>query len=145
VDTVREPLLVLDGDFCVLAVSRSYYLTFRVDRQDVLGRPLYALGDGQWHIPALRMLLEKIIPERAAMDGFEVEHEFPRIGRRIMLLNGTVTLPNRARNKSAGMLGSRRGDDVAPRLHRRGPEGSVRFCRGEMALDVESVVSGCVG
>ena len=58
---------------------------------------------------------------------------------------GTVTLPNRARNKSAGMLGSRRSDDVAPRLHRRGPEGSVRFCGREMALDVESVVSGCVG
>jgi nitrogen-specific signal transduction histidine kinase len=87
VDTVREPLLVLDGDLRVLAVSRSYYLTFRVDRQDVLGRPLYALGDGQWHIPALRKLLEKIIPERAAMDAFEVEHEFPRIGRRVMLLN----------------------------------------------------------
>src|SRR5580704_3595398 len=87
VDTVREPLLVLDGDLCVLAVSRSYYLTFRVDRQEVLGRPLYALGDGQWHIPALRKLLEKIIPERAAMDAFEVEHEFPRIGRRVMLLN----------------------------------------------------------
>ena len=58
---------------------------------------------------------------------------------------GTVTLPNRARNKSAGMLGSRRSDNVAPGLHRRGPEGSVRFCGGEMALDVESVVSGCVG
>src|ERR1700720_4211223 len=87
VDTVREPLLVLDGDLCVLAVSRSYYLPFWVARQEVLGRPLYALGDGQWHIPALRKLLEKIIPERAAMDAFEVEHEFPRIGRRIMLLN----------------------------------------------------------
>src|SRR5580700_9713614 len=60
-------------------------------------------------------------------------------------ITGTVTLPNRARNKSAGMPGSRRSDDVAPRLHRRGPEGSVRFCGGEMALDVESVVSGCVG
>ena len=87
VDTVREPLLVLDGDLRVLAVSRSYYLTFRVHRQDVLGRPLYALSDGQWHIPALRMLLEKVIRERTAMDAFEVEHEFPRIGRRIMLLN----------------------------------------------------------
>ena len=87
VDTVREPLLVLDGDLRVLAVSRSYYLTFRVDRQDVLGRPLYALGDGQWQIPALRMRLEKIIPERAVMDAFEVEHEFPVIGRRVMLLN----------------------------------------------------------
>ena len=55
-------------------------------------------------------------------------------------LDGTVTLPNRARNKSAGMLGSRRSDDVAPRLHRRGPEGSVRFCGGEMALDVEDTM-----
>ena len=71
VDTVREPLLVLDGDLRVLAVSRSYYLTFRVDRQDVLGRPLYALGDGQWRIPALRRLLEKIIAGRAAMDAFD--------------------------------------------------------------------------
>src|SRR3984893_2569611 len=79
--------LDLDGDLRVLAVSRSYYLTFRVYRQDVLGRPLYALGDGQWQIPALRILLEKIIPERAAMDAFEVEHEFPGIGRRVMLLN----------------------------------------------------------
>jgi two-component sensor histidine kinase len=87
VDTVREPMLVLDGDLRVLAVSRSYDLTFGVHSQDVLGRPLYALGDGQWHMPALRMLLEKIIWERTAMDAFEVEHEFPRIGRRIMLLN----------------------------------------------------------
>jgi len=87
VDTVREPLLVLDGGLRVLAVSRSYYLTFQVNCQDVLGRSLYALGDGQWHIPALRILLEKVIPERSAMDGFEVEHEFPAIGRRIMLLN----------------------------------------------------------
>jgi two-component sensor histidine kinase len=87
VDTVREPLLVLDGDLRVLAVSRSFYLTFQVNREDVLGRPLYALGDGQWQIPALRILLDKIIPERAAMDAFEVEHEFPRIGRRVMLLN----------------------------------------------------------
>jgi len=87
VDTVREPLLVLDGDLRVLAVSRSFYLTFQVHRQDVLGQPLYALGDGQWHIPALRMNLETIIRERAAMDAFEVEHEFPKIGRRVMLLN----------------------------------------------------------
>ncbi len=87
VDTVREPLLVLDGDLRVLAVSRSFYVTFQVNRQDVLGHLLYALGDGQWQIPALRTLLEKIIPERAAMDAFEVEHEFPVIGRRVMLLN----------------------------------------------------------
>jgi PAS domain-containing protein len=74
-DTVREPLLVLDGDLRVLAVSRSFYQTFQVRHQDVLNRPLYALGDGQWQIPALRMLLENIIRERTAMDAFEVEHE----------------------------------------------------------------------
>jgi PAS domain S-box-containing protein len=87
VDTVREPMLVLDGDLHVVAVSRSYYQTFGVHSQDVLGRPLYALGDGQWRIPALSILLENIIRDRDAMDAFEVEHEFPRIGRRVMLLN----------------------------------------------------------
>jgi two-component sensor histidine kinase len=87
VDTVREPLLVLDDDLNVLAASRSYYMMFRVQPQDVLGQPLYSLGNGQWRIPALGMLLEKIVSARAPMDGFEVEHEFPGIGRRFMLLN----------------------------------------------------------
>jgi PAS domain-containing protein len=77
VDTVREPLLVLEGDLRVLAVSRSYYVTFRVDRQDVLGRSLYALGDGQWHIPALRILLEKIIPERPPWTRSRSSMSFP--------------------------------------------------------------------
>ncbi len=87
VDTVREPLLVLDKDLRVIAASRSFYETFRVDSQDTQGRLLYALGDGQWDIPALRTLLEKILPEQWVMDGYEVEHEFPNIGRRTMLLN----------------------------------------------------------
>ena len=87
VDTVREPLLVLDGDLTVLAVSRSYCSIFRVQYQDVLGRALYVLGDGQWRIPALHTILEKIVRERAPMDGFEVDHVFPGIGRRVMLLN----------------------------------------------------------
>ena len=87
VDTVREPLLVLDRDLRVVAASRSFYLKFHVNRQDTQGRLLYALGDGQWDIPALRALLEKILPERSVMEGYEVDHEFPEIGRRIMLLN----------------------------------------------------------
>ena len=87
VDTVREPLLVLDKDLRVIAVSRSFYLTFRVDRQHTLGFFLYDLGDGQWNIPGLRTLLEKIVPEHGVFDGYEVEHEFPTIGHRIMLLN----------------------------------------------------------
>jgi Histidine kinase/PAS fold len=87
VDTVREPLRVLDRDLRVVAASRSFYSSFEVDRDDVLGRLLYLLGDEQWDIPALRTLLEKIIPEHTAMDAFEIEHLFPGIGHRIMLLN----------------------------------------------------------
>jgi two-component sensor histidine kinase len=87
VDTVREPLLVLDKDLRVVAASRSFYLTFRVNRQETQGRLLYALGDGQWDIPALRALLEKIVPEHGVMEDYEVEHAFPSIGLRVMLLN----------------------------------------------------------
>jgi two-component sensor histidine kinase len=87
VDTIHEPLLVLDSGFSVLAASRSFYETFKVDPEHTMGCLLYALGDGQWDIPALRLLLETIIPEHVAMNGFEVDHDFPGVGRRIMLLN----------------------------------------------------------
>jgi two-component sensor histidine kinase len=87
VDTVREPLLVLDANLRVLAASRSFYLTFRVAPADTQGRLLYALGDGQWDIPKLRLLLEKIVPEHGVMEDYEVEHQFPDIGKRTMLLN----------------------------------------------------------
>ncbi len=87
VDTVREPVLVLDNDLRVIAASRSFYSAFKVKPEDTQGRLLYALGDGQWDIPALRVLLEKIIPEKGVMEGYEVEHEFPDIGHRTMQLN----------------------------------------------------------
>jgi PAS domain-containing protein len=95
VDTVREPLLVLDKDLRVIAASRSFYVTFQTDRQDTQGRLVYTLGDGQWDIPALRMLLEKILPEHSVLDGYEVEHEFPNIGRRTMLLNARTVFSER--------------------------------------------------
>ncbi len=84
---MREPLLVLDKDLRVVAASRSFYETFQADPNDTQGRLLYTLGDGQWDIPALRTLLEKILPEQSVMNGYEVEHEFPKIGLRTMLLN----------------------------------------------------------
>ena len=87
VDTVREPLLVLDKDQRVLAASRSFYQTFKVAGTDTQGKLLYALGDGQWDIPGLRLLLERIVPEHGVMGDYEVEHQFPDIGRRTMLLN----------------------------------------------------------
>jgi two-component sensor histidine kinase len=87
VDTVREPVLVLDKDLRVIAASRSFYSAFKVSPEDTKGRLLYTLGDGQWDIPKLRVLLEKIIPEKGVMEGYEVEHEFPGLGLRTMWLN----------------------------------------------------------
>ncbi|MES2341308.1 MAG: histidine kinase dimerization/phosphoacceptor domain -containing protein [Pseudomonadota bacterium] len=96
VDTIHEPLLVLDAQFCVLAASRSFYEIFQVDPEHTMGRLLYSLGDGQWNIPALRLLLETIIPEHTAMDGFEVEHDFPGLGHRNMLLNARKVIYQRS-------------------------------------------------
>jgi two-component sensor histidine kinase len=90
VDTVREPLIVLDKDLRVVAASRSFYVKFTTDPDDTQGKHFYELGDGEWDIPKLRVLLEKIIPDHGAMDEYEVEHEFPRIGRRVMLLNARI-------------------------------------------------------
>jgi len=91
-DTVREPFLVLDQEFRVTAANRSFYSTFKVNAEDTRGRLLYALGDGQWDIPALRVLLEKVIPEQGVMEGYKVEHDFPGVGPRTMLLNARKVL-----------------------------------------------------
>src|ERR1700691_4412299 len=88
VDTVREPVIVLDTGLRVIAASRSFYSTFKVSPEETQGRLLYALGDGQWDIPKLRVLLDKIIPEHGMIEDYEVEHEFPNLGHRTMCLNG---------------------------------------------------------
>ncbi len=87
VDTVRESLLVLDGDLRVVAASRSFYATFQTTPAETQGRLVYDLGTGAWNNAALRELLERIIPEHGVMDHFEVEQDFPTIGPRTMLLN----------------------------------------------------------
>jgi len=87
VDTLREPLLVLDRGLRLVAASRAFCSTFRLDIGDIIGRPLYELGGGEWNIPQLRLLLEQIIPEQGAMENYEVEHDFRLLGRRTMLLN----------------------------------------------------------
>ena len=87
VDAVREPLVVLDPDLRVVAASRSFYRTFAVAPRKTEGRLLFELGDGQWNIPGLRTVLKDIIPKRRTVEAYEVEHEFPSIGRRVMLLN----------------------------------------------------------
>ena len=87
VNTIIEPFIVLDEGFRVLTASRSFYDTFHANPDETQGRKLFELGDGQWDIPALRLLLETIIPEHTEMKGFEVAHNFPSLGRRTMLLN----------------------------------------------------------
>ncbi len=87
VDTVREPLLILDADLCVHSANRSFYQVFRVSLEETENRLIYELGNGQWDIPALRTLLEDIIPQKSMFTDYELEHNFPTIGRRVMLLN----------------------------------------------------------
>ena len=87
VNTVREALIVLDRDLRVVAANRSFYQTFGANPQDTQGQLFYDLDSGQWNIPALRRFLEEVIPQHRAIEGYEVEHEFPTIGRRTLLLN----------------------------------------------------------
>lgn len=87
VDVVREPILILDKDFRVMTANEAFYQTFQVDPKDTENNIVYELGNGQWNIPALKKLLEDILPKNTFFKGFEVTHEFPSIGRKIMILN----------------------------------------------------------
>ena len=87
VDTVREPLLILDATLRVRSANRAFYQTFHVTPGETEGHLIYELGNGQWDIPDLRTLLEDIVPKSSVFDDFELEHTFPFIGRRVMLLN----------------------------------------------------------
>jgi PAS domain S-box-containing protein len=87
INTIREPLIVLDQDLRAVTVSRSFYDFFKVTPEETLGQLIYDLGNKQWDIPKLRDLLETILPEKTTFDNYEVEHNFASIGKRIMLLN----------------------------------------------------------
>src|SRR6187402_1911124 len=87
VDTVREPLLILDATLRVQSANRAFYQTFHVSAEETEGHLIYELGNGQWDIPDLRTLLEDIVPKSSVFDDFELDHTFPAIGRRVMLLN----------------------------------------------------------
>jgi two-component system CheB/CheR fusion protein len=87
VDTVREPLIVLDQELRVVSANRSFYNTFGVSSDETEGKFVYDLGSGQWDIPRLRELLEEIIPESNSFEDFEIAHEFPLIGHRKIALN----------------------------------------------------------
>jgi PAS domain S-box-containing protein len=87
VQTIRECLIVLDPHFRVIDVNDHFLKTFKVSREETSGKVLYDLGNGQWDIPKLRELLENILPTNNPVEEFEVEHEFPHIGNKLMLVN----------------------------------------------------------
>jgi diguanylate cyclase (GGDEF)-like protein/PAS domain S-box-containing protein len=88
VSAIPEPLLVLSADLTVISANRSFYKAFKVTPQETEGQPIYQLGNRQWDIPELRGLLGGVLDKSAAFDDFEVECEFPAVGRRTVLLNG---------------------------------------------------------
>jgi PAS domain S-box-containing protein len=87
VETIREGLLVLEPDLTVRFANRSFCNIFAVAQAETVGRKFYELGDGQWDIPELRRLIQAIVSAHASVESFEVDHVFPSIGRRVMLLN----------------------------------------------------------
>lgn len=101
-DTVREALLILDDKLEVISANRSFYRTFGVTPPETIGRRIYDLGNGQWDVPALRTLLERIVPDQTTVESYEVSHEFPNLGQRTMLLNARRL--RRSAGKSSRML-----------------------------------------
>lgn len=94
VDTVREPFLILDKNLCVMAANESFYKVFQVTEKDTEGKLVYELGNRQWDIPQLQKLLEDILPQNTFFKGFEVTHDFPVIGKKVMILNARRVYPD---------------------------------------------------
>ena len=89
VETITQPLLVLDGELRVKAANRAFLQHFGVEPAETLGCLVYDLSNGQWNIPGLRRLLEEMLSQNGQVVDYRVEHDFESIGERIMLLNGT--------------------------------------------------------
>ncbi len=87
VETVREPLVILDKQLRVIRANRAFYAMFHVTQAETEQQLIYQIGDDQWDIPELRALLRDILPSDSTFDDFEVTYVFPSIGERTMLLN----------------------------------------------------------
>src|SRR6185436_3473749 len=87
IDTIREPLIILDEELRIIAASHSFYKKFDLTHEGTYDKMFYELGNGQWDIPALRTLLEQVIPKHTNVKGYEVAHDFPILGKRTMVVN----------------------------------------------------------
>lgn len=114
VDTVADPMLLLDENLCVRGASRAFFEVFQVDRYETIGQHIYELGNGQWDIADLKLLLKQVIPRSTAIIDYRVEHDFPNLGHKVMLLTArTLHHPD---NNSHLMLLSI--VDITERAHR---------------------------
>jgi PAS domain S-box-containing protein len=114
IEIVREPVLALDSDLRVVFTNRSFNITFKFTARETIGNLIYDLGNRQWDIPKLHSLLEEIIPKHNLVNGFQIEPEFPTIGKRILLLNAR-RITNSLENKRLILLTI---EDITDRIHR---------------------------
>src|SRR3989344_6583245 len=87
VDVARESFLILDAELRVVQANPTFYSNFKVTSKETEGVLLYKLGNGQWDIPELKKLLEKVLPEKKDVRDYEVTHIFETIGKKTILLN----------------------------------------------------------
>src|SRR5664279_4951684 len=87
IQTVREPVLILDRDLRVNLANQAFYDTFKVTPKQTEKKLIYKLGNGQWNIPKLKTLLEEILPKKNSFDNYEITHDFVDVGHKTMLLN----------------------------------------------------------
>ena len=111
VENEHEPLLVLSSDLKILTANHSFYDTFKVTPENTIGNFIYDLGNRQWNIPKLRILLDEILPLQTVISGYEVEYDFPGIGHKIILLNARLII----RDKTGSNIILLSMDDITAR------------------------------
>ena len=104
VETVREPLVVLDEKLRMLSANQSFYKAFAVPKEETEGSLIYELGNHQWDNPDLRRLLGEILPRNSQFSDFLVDHDFPGIGRKRMILNARKIVPSKGDAKAMILL-----------------------------------------
>jgi two-component system CheB/CheR fusion protein len=150
VETMREPLIVLDTDLKVISANRSFYQTFKVSHKETQGRFIYDLGNRQWDIPKLRQLLEEILPKNDTLDDYEIEHDFETVGPKTMLFNARrlatmqmilITIEDITERKRAEEE-LRRTYEELQAAHRRLEESQAQLIQTEKMSALGTLVAG---
>ncbi len=135
--TIRQPMLVLDRNLRVKSGNNSFYKTFRVNEQETEGRLIYEVGNSQWNIPALRTLLEDILPKKNLFTDYELTHNFQDIGKRVMLLNAREIMTEQTEEKLILLA----IEDVTDKVHARTKIEESVFRYQEMVYNSPSMIA----